>query len=49
MHSFQVLTDHKNLEDLRSAKRLNPRQARWSLFLEHYDFSLNFRPEKKEL
>lgn len=29
---FTVLTDHKNLEYLRSAKCLNPRQARWSLF-----------------
>ncbi|KAK3571511.1 hypothetical protein QTP86_012860 [Hemibagrus guttatus] len=27
-HPFQVLTDHRNLEYLRGAKRLNPRQAR---------------------
>ncbi len=27
---FIVLTDHKNLEYLREAKRLNPRQARWA-------------------
>ncbi|KAK3530504.1 hypothetical protein QTP86_027868 [Hemibagrus guttatus] len=26
-HPFQVLTDHRNLEYLRGAKRLNPRQA----------------------
>ncbi|KAI4880514.1 hypothetical protein NFI96_007308 [Prochilodus magdalenae] len=31
-YPFLVLTDHKNLEYLRSAKRLNSRQARWSLF-----------------
>lgn len=31
-HSFTVFTDHKNLEYLRTAKRLNPRQACWSLF-----------------
>ncbi|KAK3532723.1 hypothetical protein QTP86_028088 [Hemibagrus guttatus] len=31
-HPFQVLTDHRNLEYLRGAKRLNPRQARWALF-----------------
>ncbi|KAK3506575.1 hypothetical protein QTP70_009901 [Hemibagrus guttatus] len=31
-HPFQVITDHKNLEYIKSAKRLNPRQARWSLF-----------------
>ena len=29
--SFLVWTDHRNLEYLRSAKRLNPQQARWSL------------------
>lgn len=29
---FLVWTEHKNLEYLRSAKCLNPRQARWSLF-----------------
>lgn len=29
---FIVWTDHKNLEYIRSAKRLNSRQARWALF-----------------
>lgn len=29
---FLVWTDHKNLEYLCSAKRLNARQARWALF-----------------
>ncbi len=28
-HPFLVLTDHKNQEYLRSAKHLNPQQARW--------------------
>ncbi len=28
-HPFSVLTDHKNLQFLRDAKRLNPHQARW--------------------
>lgn len=32
-HPFTILTDHKNLEYLRSAKRLNPRQARWAFSL----------------
>ncbi len=35
-HPFLVLTDHKNLEYLRSAKRLNPRQARWALFFTRF-------------
>ncbi|KAL2083752.1 hypothetical protein ACEWY4_021525 [Coilia grayii] len=37
---FIVWTDHKNLEYIRSAKRLNPRQARWSLFLSRFNFSV---------
>lgn len=41
---FQVWTDHRNLEYLRSAKRLNPRQARWSLFFSRFNFSLSYRP-----
>ncbi|XP_035490147.1 uncharacterized protein LOC118310907 [Scophthalmus maximus] len=41
---FLVWTDHKNLEYLQSAKRLNSRQARWSLFLTRFNFSLSYRP-----
>lgn len=44
---FSVLTDHKNLEYLRSAKHLNPRQARWSLFFSRFDFSVTYRPGSK--
>lgn len=40
---FQVWTDHRNLEYLRSAKRLNPRQARWSLFFDRFNFVLSVR------
>ena len=29
-HLLLVWTDHKNLEYIRSAKRLNSRQARWA-------------------
>ncbi len=36
-HPFTVLTDHRNLEYLKSAKRLNHRQARWSFFFTHFD------------
>ncbi len=39
-HPVVVLTDHMNLEYLRSAKRLNPRQSRWALFL-HICISLS--------
>ncbi|KAL0152770.1 hypothetical protein M9458_052493 [Cirrhinus mrigala] len=30
-HPLQVITDHKNLQYLQNAKRLNARQARWSM------------------
>ncbi len=35
-HPFTVITDHKNLQYLRQAKRLNPRQARWALFFTRF-------------
>lgn len=40
---FIVWTGHKNLSYLRSAKRLHSRQARWSLFLGRFNFTLNYR------
>ncbi|KAI2665823.1 Transposon Tf2-9 polyprotein [Labeo rohita] len=43
-HPFTVLTDHKNLEYLHSAKLLNHRQARWALFFSRFDFSVTYRP-----
>ncbi|KAL0195242.1 hypothetical protein M9458_008814 [Cirrhinus mrigala] len=43
-HPFTVLTDHKNLEYLRTAKLLNHRQARWSLFFTRFNFLVTYRP-----
>ena len=43
-HPFLVLTDHKNLQYLRDAKRLNPRQARWALFFTRFTFTISYRP-----
>ncbi len=48
-HQFQVLTDHKNLEYIQQAKRLNPRQACWSLFFNRFQFILSFCPGTKNL
>jgi transposase InsO family protein len=45
-HQFEVWTDHKNLEYFMTAKKLNRRQARWSLFLARFDFLLHHRPGK---
>ena len=44
---FLVWTDHKNLQYIRKAKRLNSRQARWQLFFNRFDFTLSFRPGSK--
>ncbi|KAK3549140.1 hypothetical protein QTP70_033344, partial [Hemibagrus guttatus] len=46
-HPFLVLTDHKNLEYLRAAKRLNPQQARWALFFTRFNFTISYRPGSK--
>ncbi|KAK3562595.1 hypothetical protein QTP86_002072 [Hemibagrus guttatus] len=48
-HPFVVLTDHKNLEYLRAAKRLNPRQARWALFFTRFRFTISYRPGPKNV
>lgn len=48
-HPFQVITDHRNLEYLRDAKRLNPRQARCALFFTRFNFSVTYRPGAKNL
>ena len=48
-HPFIVWTDHKNLEYIRKAKRLNSRQARWALFFNHFSFSLSFRPGSRNI
>jgi hypothetical protein len=41
---FEVWTDHKNLEYFMTAKKLNRRQARWSLYLSRFDFTLHHIP-----
>ena len=43
-HKFEVWTDHKNLEYFRTAKKLNHRQACWSLYLANFNFSLQHKP-----
>ena len=43
---FEIWTDHKNLEYFMSAKKLNRRQARWSLTLARFDFAMHHKPGK---
>ncbi len=44
---FQVIRNHKNLEYINSAKRLNPRQALWSIFFTRFQFTVTYRPGSK--
>ncbi|KAL0199697.1 hypothetical protein M9458_002884, partial [Cirrhinus mrigala] len=44
---FTVWTDHQNLTVIRQTKQLNPRQAQWALFFEHFHFHLSYRPGSK--
>ncbi|KAL0165965.1 hypothetical protein M9458_037809, partial [Cirrhinus mrigala] len=48
-HPFHIFTDHKNLQYLRNAKRLCPRQARWALFFTRFHFSISYRPGSKNV
>jgi len=43
-HPVEIWTDHKNLEYFITAKKLNHRQACWSLYLARFDFKLTHRP-----
>ena len=43
-HKSKIWTDHKNLEYFMTAKKLNQWQARWSLYLSPFDFSLHHQP-----
>jgi len=44
-HPLEIWMDHKNLEYFMMAKKLNHRQAHWSLYLAHFDFKLIHHPE----
>jgi hypothetical protein len=46
-HTTEVYSDHKNLTYFRKAQRLNPRQARWSLYLSEFDLKLIHLPGSK--
>jgi len=43
-HPVEIWTDHKNLEYFMTAKKLNRRQACWSLHLTRFDFLLHHCP-----
>ena len=39
-HTTTILSDHKNLTYYQDARKLNRRQAQWSLFLSKFDIKL---------
>ena len=41
--TFEVITDHKNMEWWTTMQDLNRRQARWSLYLSWFDFKVTYR------
>jgi len=43
-HPVEIWTDYKNLEYFMTAKKLNRRQACWSIYLACFDFKLTHRP-----
>jgi len=43
-HLVKIWTNYKNLEYFMTAKKLNRRQARWSLHLARFDFLLHHHP-----
>ena len=43
-HKVEIWTDHRNLEYFMTAQKLNRRQARYSLYLSRFDFTLHHRP-----
>ncbi|KAI2657473.1 Transposon Tf2-11 polyprotein [Labeo rohita] len=49
IHSFTIITEHKNLQYLREAKRLNPRQACWALLFTRFIFEITYRPGSKNI
>ena len=48
-HQVIVRTDHKSLEDLQTARIVNARQARWSIFFSRFNFRIDYiRGEQNE-
>ena len=43
---FEVYSDHKSLKYIFTQRDLNMRKRRWMEFLEDYDFTLHYHPDK---
>lgn len=40
---FKVIMDHKNMENINNAKRLNPQQAQWALLFTRINFTITYQ------
>ena len=45
-HKVKIWMDYKDLESFMTVKKLNHRQAHWSLYLSRFDFVMHHRPGK---
>jgi hypothetical protein len=43
-HTVKIWTDHRNLEYFKTGQKLSRRQARWSQFLQRFDYILIHKP-----
>ena len=43
---FKVFSDHKSLKYIFTQRDLNMRQCKWMEYLEDYEFTLNYHPDK---
>ena len=43
---FKVFLDHKSLKYIFTQREINMRQCRWMEYLQDYDFSLHYHPDK---
>ena len=46
---LKVYSDHKSLKYIFTQRDLNMRQRRWMEFLEDYDFTLHYHPDKENV
>ena len=46
---FEVFSDHKSLKYIFTQRDLNMRQCRWMEYLEDYDFTLHYHPDKENV
>ena len=46
---FEVFSDHMSLKYIFTQRDLNMRQHRWMEYLEDYDFTLHYHPNKENV